>query len=121
MEKVKLTNKQLFDLQRSRGLNRIADSIELDIETSDKVYKLIQNLTRSSEALGLRDSIGKFAKANGVVDSDGGASFNPRHPDFIILMECDSGLEVDMITISRKNVNVSVNDRLETECVIDYH
>jgi len=113
--KVKLSNGDVLKLQGSIGMKRITDSVDLDMETSEKVYLLVRKLKDSLEAKALGDHINKIIKMYG---KDG--SLDSTHPEMAKLLEKDSGIEVERIKIDRKQVKISVADRIQTECVFDY-
>lgn len=115
-EKIKLLNSHLFFLPKSDALRRIMDSLELDIETDDKIYKLFHLITDSPEARGFNELMQKYVKkhkSNVVAEL-------MAIPDFMSMMNIDSGLEVERITVKRSQVNISTRDRIELEWLFEF-
>lgn len=114
--KIKLTNSYLYLLPQSQGFKRIMESLDLDDDTSNKIYLLFHQLNDSIERKALCDSVQKLAKK---LKADTFLKLMD-HPECEKLFEKDSGIEVERITVKLSQVKLSVRDRVELEWLFDF-
>jgi len=115
--KVKVTNFMIERFQREQSFTKLRRAIGLGAADKYKIYKLTEILMNGPEARALN-----AAKDELIKNTDEKEQLSYTHPKVLELMELESGLEVEKLTLqaSKLPADFTPEDMMITSWLIEY-
>jgi len=115
--KVKITNFMIEQFQREQSFMKLRRSIGLGAATKYLIFKLSEILMNGPEARALN-----AAKDELIKTTDGKEQLSYAHPKVMELMDLDTGLEVEKLTLqaSKLPADFTPEDMMITSWLIEY-